>query len=127
MVAIALLLGSAGCGSDDGQPERPVRATLDLEVEAAGPPDAGERAGHGGIYMAAAKGPRVTFTGRATPRDAEVKVTGARANVRIDESGRFHVQLDGLRRGATDIRLHVTSPDGAAWVRRVRVVRTGSP
>ena len=121
----------AGCGSNADAPKAPtsVRGTLELRTAAAGPPDAGTRAGHGGDRFAAiADGPLLEIRGRVSPPDARMKIddgAARRAHVNVDGDGRFRAALPALRPGRNLFELSATADGADPWRTEVLVTRSG--
>jgi hypothetical protein len=117
---------SRGSAPADEISDRPatVQARIDLEREAAGPPDAGSQAGHrGGGAQGRATSSRFEFTGTAQPSDARVTVDGADAQVDGRGAGVFVVRVRGLRRGATELTVRATAPGLKPWSETVTITR----
>jgi hypothetical protein len=125
----------AGCGSNDegertaappptSPHPRAVQASLDLEREAPGSPDAGTEAGHrGGGATATADGPSFEFAGSTRPSDARVTVAGADARVEHRRRGVFVVRLRGLRPGPNKLTVRATAPRFEPWTETVTLTR----
>jgi hypothetical protein len=129
LAAVAATIVTAGCGSD---PERGrVTGSVDLSRPSPGAPDAGTAAGHGNDEaMGAAQGSTFAFTGHVEPPDSAVRVEtegGRPGAVVVEQSGRFSVAVDGLRRGPNAVRLVASRPGHRPWSLNIRVTRGSAP
>lgn len=127
--AALVLLCFAACGGSE-PPARAPRVVLavDLQRQAAGPPDGGLDQGHGADgAFGSATGSSFRFTGRVKPGGARVRVTDPRSRVRTRIGrlgpGRFVVRLEGLAAGVNRLRLSASREGYAPRTLDLRIVR----
>lgn len=106
---------------------RAVRGKVDLKQGGAAVPDGGTTAGHHAEAIAITSRAAVTVTGTVDPATARVSArerrSGRLAHAVVNDHGKFHLTLRGLRRGQNDFTLLGRASGHYSWRIALSVTR----